>query len=131
MQSVVTVGLDIAKNVFQARGVDAEGEVVFRKRITRAKLRDFFASLPKCLVGIEANASSHHWAREIGALGHREADAASERRKERLPFFWLGPVDQGKGGERVCRGGHRRQCARATHVTRLPSASMMRAPSSL
>lgn len=70
MQSVVTVGLDIAKNVFQAHGVDAEGEVVFRKRITRAKVRDFFASLPKCLVGIEACASSHHWAREIGALGH-------------------------------------------------------------
>jgi len=70
MQSVVTVGLDIAKNVFQAHGVDAEGEVVFRKRITRAKVRDFFASLPKCLVGIEACASAHHWAREIGTLGH-------------------------------------------------------------
>ncbi len=61
MQNVVTVGLDIAKNVFQAHGVDAEGEVVYRKRITRAKVRDFFASLPKCLVGIEACASSHHW----------------------------------------------------------------------
>jgi transposase len=70
MQSVVTVGLDIAKNVFQAHGVDEEGSVVFRKRITRAKVRDFFASLPACLVGIEACASSHHWAREIGALGH-------------------------------------------------------------
>lgn len=70
MQNVVTVGLDIAKNVFQAHGVDAEGGVVFRKRITRAKVRDFFASLPRCLVGIEACASAHHWAREIGALGH-------------------------------------------------------------
>lgn len=70
MQSVVTVGLDIAKNVFQAHGVDAEGGVVFRKRITRAKVKDFFAGLPQCLVGIEACASAHHWAREIGALGH-------------------------------------------------------------
>lgn len=90
MQSVVTVGLDIAKNVFQARGVDAEGEVVFRKRITRAKLRDFFASLPKCLVGIEANASSHHWAREIGALGHtvKPMPPASVV-KNACPFFGL------------------------------------------
>jgi transposase len=70
MQSVVTVGLDIAKNVFQAHGVDAEGGVAFRRRITQAKVKEFFASLPKCLVGIEACASSHHWAREIGALGH-------------------------------------------------------------
>lgn len=70
MQTVVTVGLDIAKNVFQAHGVDADGGVVFRKRITRTKVRDFFASLPQCLVGIEACASAHHWAREIGALGH-------------------------------------------------------------
>ncbi|MES1199933.1 MAG: IS110 family transposase, partial [Pseudomonadota bacterium] len=63
MQTVVTVGLDIAKNVFQAHGVDAEGSVVFRKRITRAKVRDFFANLPRRLVGIEACASAHHWAR--------------------------------------------------------------------
>lgn len=70
MQTVVTVGLDIAKNVFQAHGVDAEGGIMFRKRITRAKVLDFFARLPACLVGIEACASAHHWAREIGALGH-------------------------------------------------------------
>lgn len=70
MQGVVTVGLDIAKNVFQAHGVDAEGGVVCRRRITRAKVKDFFAGLPRCLVGIEACASAHHWAREIGALGH-------------------------------------------------------------
>jgi transposase len=70
METVVTVGLDIANNVFQAHGVDAEGGVVFRRRITRAKVRDFFAGPPKCLVGIEACASAHHWAREIGALGH-------------------------------------------------------------
>lgn len=70
MQTVVTVGLDIAKNVFQAHGVDADGGVVFRRRITRAKVKAFFAGLPACLVGIEACASAHHWARELGALGH-------------------------------------------------------------
>lgn len=70
MQTVVTVGLDIAKNVFQAHGVDAEGGDIFRKRLTRAKVTEFFASLPSCLVGIEACASAHHWARELRALRH-------------------------------------------------------------
>ena len=70
MQAVVTVGLDIAKNVFQAHGVDAEGCVVFRKRLTRAKVIEFFSGLPACLIGIEACASAHHWARELTALGH-------------------------------------------------------------
>jgi transposase len=67
---VTTIGLDIAKSVFQVHGVDAEGEVVVRKRLTRAKLLDFFGKLSPCLVGIEACASAHHWARELIALGH-------------------------------------------------------------
>lgn len=70
MQTVVTVGLDIAKNVFQAHGVDAEGAVVFRKRLTRAKVVDFFTGLKACLIGIEACATAHHWARTLQALGH-------------------------------------------------------------
>ena len=70
MQTIVTVGLDIAKNVFQAHGVDAEGGVVFRKRITRAKVAEFFSNLPACLVGIEACASAHHWARVLRSHGH-------------------------------------------------------------
>lgn len=70
MQNVVTVGLDIAKNVFQAHGVDAEGAVVFRKRLTRAKVVEFFAGLPKCLIGIEACATAHHWARTLQGQGH-------------------------------------------------------------
>lgn len=70
MQTVVTVGLDIAKNVFQAHGVDAEGGVVFRKRLTRSKVSDFFAGIPACLIGIEACASAHHWARVLSAQGH-------------------------------------------------------------
>ncbi|NJO33621.1 MAG: IS110 family transposase [Rhodospirillales bacterium] len=70
MRSVVTVGLDIAKNVFQAHGIDAEGSVVFRKRLTRAKVTEFFAALGPCLIGIEACATAHHWARTLRELGH-------------------------------------------------------------
>lgn len=70
MKTVVTVGLDIAKNVFQAHGVDAEGAVVFRKRLARLKVVEFFAALQPCLVGIEACATAHHWARTLSGLGH-------------------------------------------------------------
>lgn len=70
MGQVVTIGLDLAKSVFQAHGVDAAGEVVIRRQVRRAQLLQFFAKLPGCLVGMEACASSHHWARELIALGH-------------------------------------------------------------
>jgi transposase len=70
MQTITTVGLDIAKSVFQVHGVDARGEAVLRRQLRRAKMLPFFAKLPPCIVGIEACASSHHWARELLALGH-------------------------------------------------------------
>jgi len=70
MKTAVTVGLDIAKNVFQAHGVDVDGAVVFRKRLTRLKLIEFFAGLPPCLIGIEACATAHHWAHTLRELGH-------------------------------------------------------------
>ena len=68
--SVTTVGLDLAKHVFQVHCVDASGRVVVAKPIRRNKLLEFFASLPRCLVGLEASGSAHHWARELMALGH-------------------------------------------------------------
>src|ERR1700740_538791 len=71
MDQVVTVGPDIAKSVFQVHGVDAAGEVVVRRPIRRGQLLQYFSKLPACLVGIEACASAHHWARELGALGHQ------------------------------------------------------------
>src|SRR4030095_11553987 len=71
MGEVSTIGLDIAKSVFQVHGVDVDGAVVMRKRISRAKLLEFFASLPACLVGIEACPSAHYWSRRLQALGHR------------------------------------------------------------
>src|SRR6267154_2125235 len=70
MGEVSTIGLDIAKSVFQIHGVDAGGAVVIRKRISRAKLLEFFATLPTCLVGIEACPSAHYWSRRLQGLGH-------------------------------------------------------------
>src|SRR5215510_14792623 len=71
MQSISTIGLDIAKSVFQVHGVDAAGQVVLRRQLKRRYVIAFFQKLPPCLVGIEACASSHYWSRELHALGHR------------------------------------------------------------
>ena len=70
MQDVSTIGLDIAKSVFQVHGIDGEGKVVVRKRLPRSKVLAFFAELPPCLVGIEACPTAHHWSRELAKLGH-------------------------------------------------------------
>src|SRR6202522_2568053 len=70
MQSITTIGLDIAKSVFQVHGVDAEGSVIVRRQLKRRYVLAFFQKLPPCLVGIEACASSHHRSRELQALGH-------------------------------------------------------------
>jgi transposase len=70
MQTVATVGLDIAKSVFQVHCVDAAGQVVIRRQLKRRYVVAFFQKLRPCLIGIEACASSHHWSRELKALGH-------------------------------------------------------------
>ena len=70
MQTITTIGLDIAKSVFQVHGVDADGQVVIRRQLKRRYVLAFFQKLSPCLVGIEACASSHHWSRELKALGH-------------------------------------------------------------
>ena len=67
---VSTIGIDLAKNVFQVHGVDAGGKVVIAKKLRRSQVLPLFAKLPPCLVGMEACATSHHWARELKALGH-------------------------------------------------------------
>jgi transposase len=71
MQTVTTIGLDIAKSVFQVHGVDAAGQVVVRRQLKRRYVLAFFEKLPPCLIGVEACASSHHWSRELQALGHK------------------------------------------------------------
>ena len=70
MHAITTIGLDIAKSVFQVHGIDAEGNVLVRRQLKRRYVLAFFQKLPRCLVGIEACASSHHWSRELQALGH-------------------------------------------------------------
>jgi transposase len=67
---ITTVGLDLAKNVFQVHAVDVEGRAVVRRRLRRGEVRDFFAGLAPCLVGMEACGTAHFWARELVALGH-------------------------------------------------------------
>ncbi len=69
-QDVVTVGVDLAKNVFQVHAIGADGKVLVRRQLRRAEVLKFFSALPPCLVGMEACASAHHWARELIALGH-------------------------------------------------------------
>src|SRR5438552_3479588 len=71
MQTITTIGFDIAKSVFQVHGVDAVGQVIVRRQLKRRQVLAFFQKLPPCLVGIEACASSHYWSRELQALGHR------------------------------------------------------------
>src|SRR5258708_6210439 len=70
MQTVATIGLDIAKSVFQVHGIDAAGNVIIRRQLKRRYVLAFFQKLPPCVVGIEACATSHHWSRELKALGH-------------------------------------------------------------
>jgi transposase len=70
MEQISTIGIDIAKNVFQVHGINERGEVVVRRQSKRRQVLSFFARLPACVVGMEACATPHHWAREIAKLGH-------------------------------------------------------------
>jgi transposase len=70
MDQISTIGLDIAKNVFQVHGIDEIGEVVVRRQLRRRQVLAFFGRLSPCLIGMEACATSHHWARELEKLGH-------------------------------------------------------------
>jgi transposase len=79
MGEVSTIGLDIAKSIFQIHGVDANGAVVIRKRITRARLLEYFATLPACLVGVEACPTAHYWSR-------RRMERAAKSRKRPTRF---------------------------------------------
>jgi transposase len=84
--SAAFIGLDLAKSVFQVHGVDAQGKVVVMKRLRRDAVLVFFATLAPCVVGMEACAGSHFWAREIARLGH----TVESNRKRRA----LGSLDR-------------------------------------
>jgi transposase len=68
--NITTIGIDLAKNVFQVHGVDAQGKAVLRRQLRRDQMASFFANLPACVIGMEACASSHHWARKLQGFGH-------------------------------------------------------------
>ena len=70
MQTITTIGLDIAKSAFQVHGIDAEGKVMVRRQLKRRYVLSFFEKLQPCLIGVEACASAHYWSRELKALGH-------------------------------------------------------------
>ena len=92
---ITTIGLDLAKSVFQVHGVDASGQVVVRKSLRRAQMLPFFAKLPPCLVGIEACGTSHYWARELIKLGHEV---------RLMPPAYVKPYVK-RGEDRRCRRG--------------------------
>lgn len=84
MGEVTTIGIDLAKNVFQVHGVDAAGEVVFHRQLRLGQVLPVLRKQPACLVGIEVCATAHHWAREIGALsGRRRAQQVGNMRRPR------------------------------------------------
>lgn len=68
--TITTIGLDLAKSIFQVHGIDVDGEVIVRRRLRRSQMFEFFANLEPCLIGMEACGTAHFWARELGALGH-------------------------------------------------------------
>src|SRR5882724_3794651 len=70
MSEITTIGLDLAKHVFQVHGIDAQGTTVLRRRLRRNQVLAFFSRIPRCVVGLEACATAHYWGRELGALGH-------------------------------------------------------------
>ena len=68
--NITTVGIDLAKSVFQVHGVDARGKAVLRRQLRREQVAAFFVNLPPCLIGMEACASAHHWGRTLERFGH-------------------------------------------------------------
>ena len=121
MQTIKTIGLDIAKSVFQVHGVDATGQVVIRRQLKRRSVLAFFQKLPPCLVGIEACASSHHWSRELKALGHqhqrREPGKPTWRCLNRLSLSsaWLAPLNRGSPNSAHIHGTDVRWRSRPQH----------------
>jgi transposase len=109
MQSISTIGLDIAKSVFQVHGVDAAGQVVLRRQLKRRHVLAFFQKLPPCLVGIEACASSHHWSRELQALGHTV---------RLMPPAYVKPYVKRQKEQHHGRGGDLRSSRETQHAVR-------------
>ena len=100
---ITTIGLDLAKNVFQVHGIDAAGEVVVRRALRRGQMLAFFEKLEPCLVGMEACGTSHYWARELGSLGHEVKLMPPAYVK---PYVKRGKTDAGDA-EAICEAATR------------------------
>ena len=115
--SAAFIGLDLAKSVFQIHGVDAQGKVVVTKRLRRDAVLAFFANLAPCVVGMEACAGSHFWAREIARLGHTVRLMAPQYVKpytqasQERPGRCRGDLRSGPAAEHALRGGQDRGAA--------------------
>ena len=112
-----TIGLDIAKNVFQAHGVNENGKVVVRKRLSRAKVLEFLANLPPCLIGMEACPGAHYWAREAMKLGHAVKLMAAQYVKA----YVKGNKNDGNDAAAIPRGGQPPRDAFCGHQHRSPA----------
>src|ERR1700676_2138047 len=145
-----TIGFDLAKNVFQVHGIDADEKVVARKQLRRGQVIGFFTALPACLVGMEACATSHYWARELTKLGHEvrlmpakdvkaylkrnkndAADAAAICEAVRRPTMRFVPIktaeQQGRLMQHRTRDVLIRQRTQLINALRLISRPLMRA----
>lgn len=106
MGEIITIGLDIAKNVFQVHGVDAAGPVVLQRRLRRADVLRFFGGLERCIVGLEACASAHYWARKIRATGHEVRLIAPSHVK---PYVKRGKKNDAADAAAICEAMSRPQ----------------------
>jgi transposase len=88
---ITTVGIDLAKNVFQVHGIDGRGKAVLRKQLRRAQVAVFFGNLPACVIGMEACASAHHWARTLQRFGHTVRLIAPQFVKPYVKMVWPPP----------------------------------------
>ena len=121
--NATTIGIDIAKSVFQVHGVDAAGQVTVTKKLRRAEVMKFFEATPPCLVGMEACATAHFWAREISALGHDvrlmppSYVKAYLRRQKNDAAGWPGPGDARRAAGAQAHGSRRREYRAARPVS--------------
>ncbi len=90
---ITTIGLDLSKSIFQIHGVGEDGALVLMKRLRRKQMEPFFAKLPACLIGIEACATAHHWARVLVGLGHAGKQGMGDGVGSDVDKFTLGQLD--------------------------------------
>jgi len=104
MEKIITIGLDVSKHVFQVHGIDGAGAIIIRRKLRREDVVGFFTALSPCLIGVEACATGHHWARVLMALGHEVRLMPASYVKphvKRQKIVWLPPSPDGIA---MCQG---------------------------